>query len=62
MELSTVYAVSILIGIFAIAAGLGEFMSMGLVHGGWKWLHGLLGAIFVAAGIVAFAIQKEEST
>jgi uncharacterized membrane protein HdeD (DUF308 family) len=55
MELSTVYAISILFGIVAIAAGIGEFMSMGLVRGGWKWLHGILGAIFVIAGIVALA-------
>jgi uncharacterized membrane protein HdeD (DUF308 family) len=55
MELSTVYAVSILFGIVAIAAGIDEFMSLGAVHGGWKWLHGILGVIFVIAGIVALA-------
>jgi uncharacterized membrane protein HdeD (DUF308 family) len=55
MELSTVYAISILFGIVAIAAGIDEFMSLGAVHGGWKWLHGILGVIFVAAGIVALA-------
>jgi uncharacterized membrane protein HdeD (DUF308 family) len=27
----------------------------GLVRGGWKWFHGILGVIFVIAGIVAFA-------
>lgn len=55
MELGTVYAVSILFGIVAIAAGIDEFMSLGAVHGGWKWLHGFLGVIFVIAGIVALA-------
>ena len=55
MELGTVYAVSILFGIIAIAAGVDEFMSLGAVHGGWKWLHGFLGVIFVTAGIVALA-------
>ncbi len=55
MELSTVYAVSILFGVIAIAAGIDEFMSLGAVPGGWKWLHGILGVIFVIAGIVAFA-------
>ena len=54
MELSTVY-VSILFGVIAIAAGIDEFLSMGAVHGGWKWLHGTLGVIFVIAGIVALA-------
>jgi uncharacterized membrane protein HdeD (DUF308 family) len=53
MELSTVYAISILFGVIAIAAGIDEFLSMGAVHGGWKWLHGTLGVIFVIAGIVA---------
>ena len=53
MELSTVYAISILFGIIAIAAGIDEFLSIGAVHGGWKWLHGTLGVIFVIAGIVA---------
>jgi uncharacterized membrane protein HdeD (DUF308 family) len=55
MELGTVYAISILFGVIAIAAGIDEFLSMGAVHGGWKWLHGFLGVIFVIAGIVAFA-------
>ncbi len=55
MELSTVYAVSILFGVIAIASGIDEFLSIGAVHGGWKWLHGVLGVIFVIAGIVAFA-------
>jgi uncharacterized membrane protein HdeD (DUF308 family) len=53
MELSTVYAISILFGIIAIAAGIDEFMTIGAVHGGWKWLHGTLGVIFVIAGVVA---------
>jgi len=55
MELGTVYAISILFGVIAIAAGIDEFLSIGAVHGGWKWLHGVLGIIFVIAGIVAFA-------
>jgi uncharacterized membrane protein HdeD (DUF308 family) len=55
MELSTVYAISILFGVIAIAAGIDEFLSIGAVHRGWKWLHGFLGVIFVIAGIVALA-------
>ena len=55
MELGTVYAVSILFGIVAIAAGIDEFLSMAAMHRGWKWLHGILGVIFVVAGIVALA-------
>ena len=41
------YAISILFGVIAIAAGIDEFLSIGAVHGGWKWLHGILGVIFV---------------
>jgi uncharacterized membrane protein HdeD (DUF308 family) len=55
MELTTVYAISIMFGVIAIASGVGEFLSLGLVRGGWKWLHGFLGVIFVIAGIVALA-------
>jgi uncharacterized membrane protein HdeD (DUF308 family) len=54
-ELDTVYAISIMFGVIAIAAGVNEFMALGAVHGGWKWLHAILGAIFVAVGIVALA-------
>jgi uncharacterized membrane protein HdeD (DUF308 family) len=49
----TVYAVSILFGIVAIAAGLTEFMSIPLWTTGWKIVHGILGALFVATGIWA---------
>ena len=55
LELSTVYAISILFGVIAIAAGIDEFLSLAAVQGGWKWFHGILGVIFVIAGIVAFA-------
>jgi uncharacterized membrane protein HdeD (DUF308 family) len=49
----TVYAVSILFGIVAIAAGLTEFLALGLWTTGWKIVHGILGALFVIAGIWA---------
>jgi uncharacterized membrane protein HdeD (DUF308 family) len=49
----TVYAVSILFGIVAIAAGLTEFMALGLWTTGWKIVHGLLGTLFLIAGIWA---------
>ena len=49
------YAISILFGVIAIAAGIDEFLSLAAVQGGWKWFHGILGVIFVIAGIVAFA-------
>lgn len=49
----TVYAVSILFGIVAIAAGLTEFLALGLWTTGWKIVHGILGTLFVIAGIWA---------
>jgi uncharacterized membrane protein HdeD (DUF308 family) len=49
----TVYAVSILFGVVAIAAGLMEFVGLGLWTTGWKIVHGLLGTLFLVAGIWA---------
>jgi uncharacterized membrane protein HdeD (DUF308 family) len=49
----TVYAVSILFGIVAIAAGLTEFLSLGLWTTGWKIVHGLLGTLYLITGIWA---------
>ncbi len=49
----TVYAVSILFGVVAIAAGLMEFVGLGLWTTGWKIVHGLLGALYLVAGIWA---------
>ena len=37
-----------------IAAGANEFMVMALREMGWKWLHGILGVIFIVGGIWAF--------
>ena len=50
---TTVYAVSILFGIVAIFAGIGEFAGMGLWTTGWKIVHGILGVLFLIAGIWA---------
>jgi uncharacterized membrane protein HdeD (DUF308 family) len=49
----TVYAVSILFGIVAIAAGLTEFLSLGFWTTGWKIVHAILGTLFVIAGVWA---------
>jgi uncharacterized membrane protein HdeD (DUF308 family) len=49
----TVYAVSILFGIVAIAVGLTEFLSLGLWTTGWKIVHGLLGTLYLITGIWA---------
>jgi uncharacterized membrane protein HdeD (DUF308 family) len=54
LDLDTVYAIAILFGFVAIGAGISEFFAMGASTTGWKIAHGVLGVIFVAAGIVAF--------
>jgi uncharacterized membrane protein HdeD (DUF308 family) len=54
LDLDSVYAVAILFGFVAIGAGINEFLAMGASTTGWRIAHGILGVIFVAAGIVAF--------
>ncbi len=54
LDIDTVYAVAILFGFVAIGAGINEFFAMGASTTGWKIAHGILGVVFVAAGIVAF--------
>ena len=53
-DYTTVTAVSVLFGVVAIVAGVNELFLLAASHGWWKVLHGLLGAIFVVVGIVAF--------
>jgi uncharacterized membrane protein HdeD (DUF308 family) len=54
LNLDSVYAIAILFGFVAIGAGINEFLAMGASTTGWKIAHGVLGVVFVAAGIVAF--------
>jgi uncharacterized membrane protein HdeD (DUF308 family) len=44
--------IGFMMGIVLIIAGADEFMTMVLAPG-WKWVHGILGALFVLAGIGA---------
>jgi uncharacterized membrane protein HdeD (DUF308 family) len=53
-DYTSVSAISILFGIVAIAAGVMEIGVLIFAAGWWKLLHGLLAAVFIAAGIVAF--------
>ena len=50
---TTVYAISILFGFVALAAGMNEFLQIGMSTTGWKIAHGILGVLFVIAGIWA---------
>ena len=52
-NITSVAAVGTLLGVVFLMAGVNEFVIVGSVSG-WKWLHVLLGIIFVAGGIWAF--------
>ena len=52
-DYTTVYAISILFGIVALFAGVNEFFAITVSSTGWKIVHGLLGVLFVIAGIWA---------
>src|SRR5205823_13711602 len=52
-DYTSVYAVSFLFGIVAIFAGVNEFFSITVSTTGWKWIHGILGVLFVLAGLWA---------
>jgi uncharacterized membrane protein HdeD (DUF308 family) len=53
-DYSSVSAISILFGCVAIAAGLLEIAVVFMAAGWWKLFHGVLAAIFIVAGVVAF--------
>jgi uncharacterized membrane protein HdeD (DUF308 family) len=52
-DYTTVYAVSFLFGIVALFAGVNEFFQISVSTTGWKIVRGILGVLFVAAGIWA---------
>ena len=54
LNLESVTAIAVLFGFVAIGAGLNEFVAIPASTTGWKVAHGILGVVFVAAGIVAF--------
>ena len=52
-DYTTVYAVSVLFGVVALVAGCNEFVQIAVSTTGWKIVHGILGILFVIAGIWA---------
>jgi uncharacterized membrane protein HdeD (DUF308 family) len=50
---TTVYAVSYLFGVVALMAGVNEFLAIAVSTTGWKIVRGILGALFIIAGIWA---------
>jgi uncharacterized membrane protein HdeD (DUF308 family) len=49
----TVAAIAIMAGFMFIAAGVNEFVIAGAVDS-WRWLHIVLGVLFILAGVFAF--------
>ena len=49
---TTPATIGYLTGFVLIAAGVNEFMTIGMVDA-WRWLHAVLGVLFVVAGIMA---------
>jgi len=52
-DYTTVAAISYLFGVVAIVAGVNELFQIAVSTTGWKWIHGLLGVLFILAGIYA---------
>jgi uncharacterized membrane protein HdeD (DUF308 family) len=51
---TTVYSISFLFGVIALVAGVNEFFAIAFSTTGWKIAHGIIGALFVIAGVWAF--------
>ncbi len=56
----SITTVGVILGIVFIIGAFNEFLMMGADSTGWKVLHGILGVLFVLAGIWAF-VQPEEA-
>ena len=52
-DLDSAVTIGYLVGGYLIAAGVMEFVLVGVAEG-WKWLHVVLGVLFVVGGIFAF--------
>jgi uncharacterized membrane protein HdeD (DUF308 family) len=52
-DFDSALTIGYLVGGYLIAAGVMEFALIAIVEG-WRWLHAVLGALFVVGGIAAF--------
>jgi uncharacterized membrane protein HdeD (DUF308 family) len=52
-DLDSAVTIGYLVGGYLIAAGVMELVLIGVTEG-WKWLHAVLGVLFVLSGIAAF--------
>jgi uncharacterized membrane protein HdeD (DUF308 family) len=55
MNITSIASVGALLGVLLIVAGVNEFLIFWWRAMGWRWLHLILGVLFVAGGIWAFA-------
>jgi uncharacterized membrane protein HdeD (DUF308 family) len=53
-DTNSVATIGVLVGCVIIFAGVNEFMAIALVDS-WRWVHGVLGVVFVAVGVMALA-------
>src|SRR5436190_9027844 len=53
-DMTSVASVGVLLGVILLLAAVNEFMALGMRNVAWKWLHGVLAALFVIGGIWAF--------
>lgn len=56
---TSITTVGVIIGVVFAIACVNEFLAMGMVQG-WKWLHALLGVLFLLGALWAF-IQPEKA-
>ena len=50
---ASIVTIGILVGCVVIAAGVNEFIAGSLSETGWRWLHYVLGALFLVVGVIA---------
>ena len=61
-DYTTVYAISILFGIVALVAGINEFFQIVVSSTGWKFVHGILGVLYVIVGVWALVNPRSAFT
>jgi uncharacterized membrane protein HdeD (DUF308 family) len=53
-NLTSIAAVGALLGAIFLLAGVNEFFTMAMRDVGWRWLHAVMGVLFIIGGIWAF--------
>ncbi len=54
LNVHSVNAVGILIGIVFLVAGAEELLTAGAVRGGWRWFHAIVGVALVVGAVLSF--------